>query len=416
MIAIYLLLVYIFAYIGLFLVAFYILTYLSVKEPKASSATDKSVSIIIPAHNEAPCIQQTIRSALELNYPRDKFEVIVVDDGSSDATYNLASAVKSPYLRVFRKKNGGKGSALNYGIARAKGEIVVTMDADTFVDNMSLQRMIARFHHEDVMSVTSAMGVYKPRTLWQRIQHIEYYLSLFLRSVYARVNAIFITPGAFSAYRKSFFERYGGFDTSTITEDLEVALRIQYHNYTIEHAPQATFYTIAPASFKALFIQRRRWFTGMISNLIRYRELFGIKRGALGSVILPAAVLSILFSIVLIAFSLIRTAGQIRNELLSLNAIDFQFYDAFEFNRYVIGQFFYSFFSNPMYLFLLFFIVLIGFYLAYARNKMRFKESLSFNFVLFIVCYSVLFAFWWSVALVYALFNRKVSWGKKANG
>jgi len=155
MIAIYLLLVYIFAYIGLFLVAFYILTYLSVKEPKASSATDKSVSIIIPAHNEAPCIQQTIRSALELNYPRDKFEVIVVDDGSSDATYNLASAVKSPYLRVFRKKNGGKGSALNYGIARAKGEIVVTMDADTFVDNMSLQRMIARFHHEDVMSVTS---------------------------------------------------------------------------------------------------------------------------------------------------------------------------------------------------------------------------------------------------------------------
>ena len=415
MIAIYLLLTYVFAYIGLFLVSFYILTYMSVKEPKASLGNDKSVSIIIPAYNEAPCIQETIKSALKLNYPRSKFEVIVVDDGSIDDTYRLARAVKSPYLRVFSKKNGGKGSALNYGIARAKGEIVVTMDADTFVDPMSLQHMVSRFHNAKVMSVTSAMGVYKPRTLWQRIQHIEYYLSLFLNSVYARVNAIFITPGAFSAYRKSFFDNYGGFDTNTVTEDLEVALRIQSNNYTIEHASQATFYTIAPASFRALFVQRRRWYAGMVSNLIRYRELFSRKRGALGSVILPAAVLSIFFSIVLIAYSIIRTANQVRSELLSLRAIDFRFYDSFELNRYVIGQFLYSFFSDPVYLLLLFFIVLTGFYLAYARKKMRFKESLTFNFVLFMVCYSLLFAFWWSVALLYVLFNRKVKWGKKVH-
>lgn len=413
MIGIYLFLTYAFAYLGLFLVAFYALTFLSSKEKDPGLKSDKSVSIIIPAWNEAPCIRETIKSALELNYPRDRFEVIVVDDGSTDKTYDLAKGVKSPYLRVFTKKNGGKGSALNYGIARAKGEIVVTMDADTMVDVFSLQRMVARFYNDRVMGVTSAMGVYKPRTLWQRVQHIEYYLSLFLRTAYARINAVFITPGAFSAYRKSFFEKYGGFDTETITEDMEVALRIQYHDYIIEHAPQATFYTIAPASFKALFIQRRRWYTGMIQNLIRYREMYSIKKGALGSLILPSAALSIMFSIVLVAYALIRIAGQIRNELLSLSAIDFRFYDALEFNRYVIGQFFYSFFSNPVYLFLLFFILLTGFYLAYARYKMRFKESLIFNFALFMVCYSMLFAFWWSVAFVYTLFGRKVKWGKK---
>lgn len=415
MIGVYLFLTYAFAYIGLFLVSFYVLTFFSTKEPDRGMASDKTVSIIIPAWNEGPCIQSTIKSALDLNYPRDKLEVIVVDDGSTDNTYELAKAVRSPYVRVFKKKNGGKGSALNYGIERAKGEIVVTMDADTMVDVWSLQRMIARFHHANVMSVTSAMSVHKPRTIWQRIQHIEYYLSSFLRTVYGRTNAVFITPGAFSAYRKSFFEKYGGFDTETITEDLEVALRIQYNNYAIEHEPRAVFSTIAPHSFKALLIQRRRWYTGMIHNLIRYRELFGMKRGALGAVILPSAVISILLSVVLVAYALIKIAGQVRSELLSLSAIDFRFYDAFEFNRYVIGQFFYSFFSNPVYLFLFFFILVTGTYLAYARNKMKFKESLSANFVLFMICYSTLFAFWWAVAFVYTLFGRKVKWGKKVH-
>src|SRR3989344_3245154 len=264
---VYLILVYTLSYIGLLATSFYIinlLTYYKTKK-KPSPSIKKTVTIIIPAYNEEKSIASTINSAVSLNYSKENLEIIVIDDGSKDKTYEIAREFisdKNQKVRVFTKPNGGKGSALNLGIKKAGGEIIITMDADTIVHPNSLKKMIGYFTEDDVMSVAPAMGVFEPKNIWRRIQQIEYYMGVFLRKSFASMNAIHITTGAFSAYRKIFFEKHGGFDEKNITEDLEVALRIQSHGYILENAEEAAVYTIGPGTFRSLMVQRRRWYTG----------------------------------------------------------------------------------------------------------------------------------------------------------
>lgn len=417
MIDFYQFLVYALAYIGLFFLSFYVLSFARTKNQSIPhEAHNLSVSIIIPAYNESASIQKTIRSALELDYPKDKLEIIVVDDGSKDTTYALAEKLASSQVRVFRKPNGGKASALNYGIARARGEIIVTMDADTFAERPALKRIIARFYRADIMAVNSSIAIYHPKTFWQRIQHIEYYLTVFLKRAFSLVNAIYITSGAFSAYRKSFFEKHGGYQEGNITEDLEIALRIQSHDYTIEYSPDSVLYTLGPRTFRDLLYQRRRWYTGLVRNLWVYRtRLFGKKRGALGTLILPSVILSIILSLVLTAYTAFRLVDSIQDELFMLGSVNFNFVNAYELNVYLLQQFFFTFFSNPLYVFTLFFIGVTLFYLQYARRRLLFKESLFFHMIIFLLFYGLLFSFWWIISLLYLLFNKRVEW-RRENG
>ena len=264
--------IYLSIYIGLIATSFYVLSFIADKKKKREFLTDNElpfVSVIIPAYNEEKSIAETIKSVLASNYPR--FEVIVIDDGSKDNTLKIAKKFIEKGVKVFSKKNGGKGSALNFGLKKAKGEIIFTMDADTFADPKSMKKMVRYFKNKDVMCVSPAMVIHNAKSILQRIQSIEYLLGLFLRKTFAALNAIYITPGAFSAYRKSFFDEYGGFDEGNITEDLEMALRIQFKGYIIENCPEAPVYTIAHKRFKPLLIQRRRWYFGIIKNHLFFK-------------------------------------------------------------------------------------------------------------------------------------------------
>src|SRR3989344_1240501 len=118
---VYLALMYILAYIGLFATAFYILSMFSYyRQPQQKTNRIFSVSIIVPAFNEEQSIAHTLEALLKINYPRDKVEILVVDDGSTDKTYAIAKKFESRGVRIFHKPNGGKGSALNFGINHAK--------------------------------------------------------------------------------------------------------------------------------------------------------------------------------------------------------------------------------------------------------------------------------------------------------
>ncbi len=131
------------AFFKLFVVNVFILIFLEhrdhYKERPKDTGKRPMVSIIIPAYNEGLYIANCLKTVLALDYPADKLDIIVVDDGSKDGTYKIAKGFESananapPSLRVFTKKNGGKGAALNYGIARAKGEFIATMDADSYL-------------------------------------------------------------------------------------------------------------------------------------------------------------------------------------------------------------------------------------------------------------------------------------------
>jgi poly-beta-1,6-N-acetyl-D-glucosamine synthase len=413
---IYIFLVYILAYIGLFATTFYIINLLTYYKKKRiiPESTKETVTILIPAYNEEKGMKKTIESALALDYPKHKLEIIVIDDGSKDKTYEIAKKFESnshPKIKVLTKKNGGKGTALNFGIKRSKGEIIITMDADTAVQPDALKKMVGYFStSKKVMCVSPSMGIYKPKNFWQRIQQIEYHMGVFLRKSFASVNAIHVTPGAFSAYKKTFFDKYGDFDEGNLTEDLELALRIQVKGYAIENSPESVAYTISPNTFRTMLAQRKRWYAGLIKNLWRYRQLFGIKKGALGAVILPTAVTTVVLSVILTIYLIIRTTIKIKDELISFHAVNFQFKDVIEINKYVFQNFFYSLFSNKVFIITILFLTLLWFYLVFSKRKMNYDEGMRFNFLLFVIFYGFLFAFWWIVSFFYVFFNKEVTW------
>jgi len=410
---IYRIIIYISIYIGLIAVSFYILTFLNARKKKKIFFTDDElpfVSVVIPAYNEEKSIAKTIESILESDYLKDKFEVIVINDGSNDNTLKIAKKFEGRGVRVFSKENGGKGKALNLGIEKAKGEIIFTMDADTSVDKQSVKNMVRYFKNKKVISVTPAIITHKPKTILQRVQHVEYLLGLFLRRVFASLNAIYVTPGAFSAYRKTFFDKYGGFKRAYLTEDLEMALRIQLKGYFTENCPEALVYTSAPKDFKSLLIQRRRWYIGLIKNTWDYRKLFNSKYGDLGTFVMPISWISMFFTVFLTVYLFFKALIQVKSELLFLQSINFDFSNFMNMNIYVIERFLFLFFSNPMVISILFFMAILAFFIHYASKKFGRHSNLAINLFFFFLLFAVLFGYWWITSIIYTLFTGKTRW------
>jgi len=407
--------IYISAYIGLFAVTFYFLNL--IRKPREKPlAFDESkaekITIIIPAFNEEKGIAKTIESALSVDYPKNKLEIIVVDDGSRDRTFEIASKFKNRGVRVFRKKvNGGKGAAINLGIKNAKGSIIFTMDADnTIIEKKALRIMAPYFQDKRVMCVAPIMAIYKPKGVLQRVQQIEYLLGVFLRKSFANMNAVHITPGAFSAYRKEFFDKYGGFEEHNLTEDLEIALRIQSHHYMIQNTLNTVVFTVAPNKFNALLKQRRRWYTGLMKNFWKYKNLFSRQYGALGTIVLPTAIVTVIISVFLTLYLAIRSLIEIKKELILLESVNFNFLNALELNKFVFERFVFNFSSDPISLFFVLFTFIVFGYMIFARRKVKEELRIKISFVLFSALYAFLFAFWWIVSIFYVLLNRKVSW------
>lgn len=408
------LIVYTSIYIGLVTTTFYILTFLADIKKEREFFTDNElpkVSVIIPAYNEEKTIQLTIDSILKSDYPKNKLDILVVDDGSSDKTYEKALKYKDKGVRIFKQEvNGGKGKALNRGIKESKGDFIFTMDADTTVDKKSLKIMTRYFKNPEVVSVTPAMVTRETKTIVQRVQSVEYLTGLFLRKTFAALNAIHITPGAFSAYRKSFFEKHGGYDEDNITEDLEIALRIQYHKYKIENAPEAPAYTIPPADFNSLLKQRRRWYAGLIKNTWNYKKLFGKEYGDMGIFVLPISWIGIFFAVFLTIYYTVEITNNLISEALFYSSINFDIFNQIEFNTYLFERIFFQIFTTAAIWFILIFLIMIFFYLRYATKKIGKTESLYLNVLLFMALFAVLFGIWWVVSIIYVVFNRKVSW------
>ena len=411
-------LIYISAFIGVFAVSYYFLSLRAYRKfEKQRDYKDSelpTVTIIIPAYNEEKTMERTIHSALNLFYPKEKLDVIVVDDGSKDKTYQLAMGIKNSRLHVYTKSNGGKAKALNYAIPKARGSIVVSMDADSYAEPDSLRKMVNFFTDEKVMCVTPSMIVYNPKGFWQGIQQAEYLVGIFLRKAFSTMNAMHVTPGAFSSYRKSFFEKYGGYDENgNLTEDMEMALRIQAQGYTLRCSDESIVYTNTPNTFKGLLLQRRRWYYGWIQNLLLYNKLFSRKYGHMGLVVLPVAVMSIMMSIILTLFIAYSALGNVRDELLYFKSINFSFSGVFDLSFYTIQRFFYYFFSKPSSIILLVFLGIVIAYLIFAKKRVKQYPNAYFGMSLFVLSYSILLTFWWLLAAFYYFIIGKVKWGKQ---
>ncbi|MBI2546260.1 glycosyltransferase family 2 protein [Candidatus Woesearchaeota archaeon] len=405
------LLVYTVAYFGLFTSIFFILTLLENRKELQSRKARQlgAVTIIVPAYNEEASIAQTLKSLLRLKYPKGKLKIIVIDDGSTDSTYSIAKRFESSQCAVYRKKNGGKASALNFGLRRCATEFVGALDADSFVDPDALLNIMGFFEASPkVMAVTPSLKVYTPKTMLQKVQRIEYLIGVFLRKIFALLGSIHVTPGPFTIYRKTFFDMHGNYDEKNLTEDIEVALRIQKHGYYIENALHANVYTITPASFWPLYRQRMRWYIGFFENVWNYRELFSGKYGNLGLFILPASFFSVFLVMASLLYFTYKAIDSLVRLFINYSSINFDILTIMKFN-------FDAYFINANSLMLLSVLTMfVGILIVYfAKYVAMEKADIKGNYVLYIIVYWMLFGFWWIAALFYKATGRKIRWGAK---
>ncbi len=406
------LLIYVTSLFGIYTSIFFIITIndnrKKMKKRKALRTYPK-VCIIVPCFNEEKTVAKTIKSLLRLDYPKNKLEIIVVDDGSTDNTFKVASEFKEKGVKVYRKENGGKYTALNYALDKTDAEIVGALDADSFVHPKALKRMLPYFEEEEVVSVTPSMKIYKPRNWLQTIQMMEYLIGIFLRKVFAFLGSIHVTPGPFTLYKKEFFEKHGKYREAYLTEDIEIALRIQSLNYHIENAPDAYVYTIGPDTFKGLYKQRIRWYYGFTQNVLDYKKLFSAKHGNLGLFILPASFFSVFLVITTLFYTIYKFLEDLWKRYVFFKAINFDLKGILEFR-------FDPFFINTnstMMLSLLALGISIGLLLL-AKRVANEKKSIKYSYLVYVLCYWFLFGFWWLMAFYHKLAGKKTQWGHKS--
>jgi cellulose synthase/poly-beta-1,6-N-acetylglucosamine synthase-like glycosyltransferase len=398
------------AFVSLYTALFFIITLLENRKNIKKKEVLRNyplVCIIVPCYNEEATLAKTIDSLLALDYPKEKLDLIVVDDGSKDHTYRVAKKYESKGVRVFKKENGGKYTALNLGLSKTKAEFVGALDADSFVNPDALKKILSYFDNPRVMAVTPSLKVYNPKSWIQRIQMVEYSLGIFFRKMYAFIGSIHVTPGPFSIYRKAFFDKYGTYKKAYLTEDIEVALRVQSHNYLIENAVDAYVYTVSPKSFKELYHQRKRWYSGFLHNVRDYKNLFSKEHGNLGLYTLPLAFISIALLIVSLGYTLYKLIEGIVKSYQYAVAIDFDIF------RFKISTDFFLININTVFLLgILTMIIGIIIVIVAARIADE-KRKMFFSYVLYVLAYGILFGFWWIVVIIYNLTGRNIGWTQK---
>ncbi|MBI2084013.1 MAG: glycosyltransferase family 2 protein [Candidatus Aenigmarchaeota archaeon] len=256
------------------------------------------VTVLVPAYNERENIASTLENLLAVDYPKSKLEIIVIDDGSKDNTFEIAQRFKSKHLKVIRKRNSGKASTLNYGIRLAKHDFVAVMDADSFLDKNALRQCMACFDDEKVAAVTSHILVKRTKGLWEKLQDIEYMIVAAMRKAEEYVNIIAVTPGPLGVYRKKDLVKVGGFDEKNLIEDVEIAWRLLKHGYKIRMAFDAMVYSIYPDNLKMWWRQRKRWVIGGLQTFFKYSHtMFDRKSHGVGNFIVPASLIGYILAL-----------------------------------------------------------------------------------------------------------------------
>jgi cellulose synthase/poly-beta-1,6-N-acetylglucosamine synthase-like glycosyltransferase len=276
-------------FIAVYFLFVYILLYITNKKelfsgPKAEKSY--SISVLVPAFNEEKTIEDTIKTIFRITYPVK--EIIVINDGSTDGTKEIVEALtkKFPKLKIINKSNSGKADSVNAGIKIAKGEIVVVVDADSYPAEDSFGKMAGYFNNEKVAAVTCSCFPKNKDKFIERLQDMEYRVIAFTRKLLGYVDAIWVTPGSLTMYRKAALKEIGGFDKDNITEDIEVAWNLAKHGYNREMCISTYVTTTVPNKFISWYKQRRRWNLGGLQCMRKYRKDY-FRHGMLGAFILP---------------------------------------------------------------------------------------------------------------------------------
>ena len=225
------------------------------------------ISLVVPAYNEGIVIQAAIRSLLLLDYPN--YEIIVIDDGSTDNTYEKAlEVVREPHsipIRVITKHNGGKAEALNTGMTAARGEFILNMDGDSKLSSNTLRACIRHFENPKIGAVAGNVKVINRENIWTNIQALEYVEGLAMaRKAQSFMRIVNIIPGPLGMFRKSVLQQVGGYDHDTFAEDCDLTLKMLMSGWQIAYEPTAVAWVETPSRLLDLLKQRYRWTRGIL--------------------------------------------------------------------------------------------------------------------------------------------------------
>jgi len=248
-----------------------------------------SVSVIVPAFNEEKVICRTIDSLLQSHYPN--FDIIIVDDGSTDNTYKdvVAKFSDEPRVRMFTKGNSGKAQTINYGILQTQAEIIVSLDADTILRPTAITNLVRHFIDPKIGAIAGNAKVGNRINILTYWQALEYITSQNLeRRAFGLLNCISVVPGAIGAWRRELILELGGYSTDTLAEDADLTLSILRMGYKIDYEENAIALTEAPDTIQDFVKQRFRWMFGTFQATWKHSDtIFDKKYGALGLFAIP---------------------------------------------------------------------------------------------------------------------------------
>ncbi|MEK7148013.1 MAG: glycosyltransferase family 2 protein [Patescibacteria group bacterium] len=406
-------------FISLFFEVFLLITYLEVRgEIKREDEMIKdftnrrsddlcpTVTVIVPVLNEEKTVLDTVDSLLNLDYPMDRLSYIIVDDGSTDSTWNVISKYQDhPQFKIFKKENGGKHTAVNLGLENVTSELVGCLDADSFVTPEALKKIVPYFNDASVMAVTPSIKVHEPKNFLQYIQKTEYSWSIFLRRMLSSMGALYVTPGPFSIFRTKVFRELGNYKYAHMTEDMEMAMRMQKNRYKIVNSHGAHVYTVTPHNLKGLVKQRTRWTYGFLNNALDYKALFFNKNyGHFGMFIMPIATISIFSSIFMVGSVLSGWISRAMQVLNRIQAVGFTW-------KWSTPSFDWYFLNTGVLSLIIVIAVALTLFILYLSIKLadgKFKLHRGIFYYLFI--YTFMVPLWLSKALFDTVFKRKVSW------
>jgi cellulose synthase/poly-beta-1,6-N-acetylglucosamine synthase-like glycosyltransferase len=257
---------------------------------KASPGFNPRVAVLIPAYNEEKVIVRTVRSVLNSDYTN--LHVIVIDDGSTDRTFEVAREayakdITAGRVQVLTKLNGGKAAALNYALDRIDEDFYVGIDADTVIAMDAVSKLIPHFEDERIGAVAGNAKVGNRVNLWTRWQALEYITSQnFERRALDLFNVVMVVPGAIGAWRTAGVKTAGGYPINTVAEDADLTMNLLEQKYKVVYEDRALAFTEAPIDASGLMRQRFRWSFGILQAVWKHRMAF-VRNKAMGLFALP---------------------------------------------------------------------------------------------------------------------------------
>ena len=365
-----------------------------------------AVTIVVPCWNEERTVYKTVRSLMNLNYPKDKLEIFLIDDGSTDRTWDIIRKFeKYSNIKVFHKENGGKYAALNFALEHMTTQFFAGLDADSLADPEALVRIMSTFQADpSVMAVVPSVTVCNAKNFIQNAQRAEYHMGVYFKKMLSFMGAINVTPGPLTVFRKKVFDDLGPYKHAHNTEDMEIAYRMQKNHYKIEHCNDAYIYTNTPKTIRTLYKQRLRWVYGFINNTIDYRNvLFRKKYGNFSLFTLPMGALSIISVTYLFGRIIYNVFDFLYSKIVVYQTVGFNFNSskfAFSFDPFFINTKFTLFLVVVIY-------ATVVFAMVFGRRMAENKWSVSLSMLYYFPVFSVLAPLWLVKAMYKTITNRR---------